>query len=69
MGDEMRRSQGGNNNAYCIDDETTWLDWRLLERHADVHTFVKRLVGARLAPGVVDESTLIDLSQRRAAKA
>jgi glycogen operon protein len=34
MGDEMRRTQRGNNNAYCLDDETTWLDWGLLERHA-----------------------------------
>jgi glycogen operon protein len=63
MGDEMRRSQGGNNNAYGIDDETTWLDWRLLERHADLHAFVKRLVAARLAPGVVDESTPYTLNQ------
>jgi len=63
MGDEMRRSQGGNNNAYCIDDETTWLDWRLLERHADLHAFVKRLARARLAPGVVDESTPYSLNQ------
>jgi glycogen operon protein len=63
MGDEIRRSQGGNNNAYCIDDEATWLDWRLLERHADVHAFVKRLVAARLAPGVVDESMPYTLNQ------
>jgi hypothetical protein len=56
MGDEMRRSQGGNNNAYCLDNETTWLDWRLLERHAGLHGFVKGLAGARLAPGIVDES-------------
>ena len=41
MGDEMRRSQGGNNNAYCQDNETSWLDWSLLERHADVHRFVR----------------------------
>src|SRR5262249_39070509 len=31
MGDEVRRTQGGNNNAYCQDDETSWFDWRLLE--------------------------------------
>ncbi|HEY3497508.1 MAG TPA: glycogen debranching protein GlgX [Polyangiaceae bacterium] len=41
MGDEMRRSQRGNNNAYCQDDETSWLDWSLLERHADLHRFVR----------------------------
>ncbi|MEV0264220.1 glycogen debranching protein GlgX [Streptomyces sp. NPDC050617] len=30
-GDEMGRTQGGNNNAYCQDDETSWVDWSLLE--------------------------------------
>jgi glycogen operon protein len=44
----MRRTQRGNNNPYCLDDETSWLDWRLLERHADVHRFVQRLIAARL---------------------
>jgi glycogen operon protein len=48
MGDEMRRTQLGNNNAYCQDNETSWLDWRLLERHADVHRFLKLLVSSRL---------------------
>ena len=33
MGDEMRRTQNGNNNNYCHDDETNWLDWSLLQRH------------------------------------
>ncbi len=48
MGDEVRRTQRGNNNAYCLDDETSWFDWRLLERHADVHRFVQHLLAARL---------------------
>jgi glycogen operon protein len=43
MGDEMRRTQLGNNNAYCQDGEISWLDWTLLPRHADVHRFVKEL--------------------------
>jgi glycogen operon protein len=41
MGDEVRRTQAGNNNAYCQDNETSWFDWTLLEKHADVHRFVK----------------------------
>ena len=41
MGDEVRRTQRGNNNAYCHDDETNWFDWTLLEKHADVHRFVQ----------------------------
>jgi glycogen operon protein len=43
MGDEVRRSQSGNNNAYCLDNETSWLDWGLLEKHADIHRFVTLL--------------------------
>jgi glycogen operon protein len=40
MGDEVRRTQGGNNNAYCQDNEISWFDWTLLAAHADVHRFV-----------------------------
>ena len=32
MGDEVRRTQRGNNNAYCQDNEISWFDWTLLER-------------------------------------
>jgi glycogen operon protein len=47
MGDEMRRTQHGNNNAYCRDDADNWLDWALLEKHADVHRFVSLLAARR----------------------
>jgi len=48
MGDEMRRTQRGNNNAYCQDNEVSWLDWSLLERHADLHRFVRTAIAQRL---------------------
>jgi isoamylase len=48
MGDEVRHTQGGNNNAYCQDNETSWFDWTLLEKHADVHRFLKLLTARRL---------------------
>ncbi len=48
MGDELRRTQGGNNNAYCQDNETSWLDWSGLERHADLRRFVRALIRLRL---------------------
>jgi isoamylase len=51
MGDEMRRTQLGNNNAYCQDNELSWLDWTLLDRHRDVHRFVRTLIGQRLMIG------------------
>ena len=35
-GDEFRRTQGGNNNAYWQDSETRWLDWTYLEKHQDI---------------------------------
>ena len=47
MGDEVRRSQGGNNNAYCQDNDVSWLDWSLLEKHADVHRFLRLLIEQR----------------------
>ena len=43
MGDEVRRTQRGNNNAYCQDNDISWFDWSLLERHADIHRFVTLL--------------------------
>ncbi len=48
MGDEVRRTQGGNNNAYCQDNETSWFDWALLEKHPDVLRFFKILAARRL---------------------
>ena len=35
MGDEVRRTQQGNNNAYCQDNEISWFDWNLCHRNAD----------------------------------
>ena len=56
MGDEVRRTQSGNNNAYCQDNETSWLDWTLLAKHADVHRFISLLNARRVlrdvAPGL-----------------
>jgi isoamylase len=48
MGDEVRRTQNGNNNSYCHDDQISWFDWKLLEKHADIHRFVKVLIKQRL---------------------
>ena len=48
MGDEMRRTQWGNSNAYCQDNEVSWLDWSLLDRHRDLHQFVRKLIAHRL---------------------
>ncbi|HEY6564809.1 MAG TPA: glycogen debranching protein GlgX, partial [Pirellulaceae bacterium] len=46
-GDEFRRTQRGNNNAYCQDNELSWLDWRLAEENADLVRFCRGLVAFR----------------------
>jgi isoamylase len=48
MGDEVRRTQQGNNNAYCQDNEINWFDWTLVAKHADVHRFVTMINSRRL---------------------
>ncbi len=47
MGDEVCRTQGGNNNAYCQDNETSWFDWDDVERHAGIRRFVRHLIALR----------------------
>ncbi len=49
-GDEIRRTQQGNNNAYCQDNELSWFDWSLVEKHAGLRRFVKLLLACRLDP-------------------
>jgi isoamylase len=46
-GDEFGRTQGGNNNAYCQDNDISWIDWSLLERNLDLVRFVQRAIGLR----------------------
>jgi isoamylase len=55
MGDEVRRTQSGNNNAYCHDNEISWFDWSLVERHAEIHRFLKLLIARRLLRDVQPE--------------
>jgi isoamylase len=47
MGDEVARSQGGNNNAYCQDSPISWFDWTGVERNADLLRFVRGLIAFR----------------------
>jgi isoamylase len=63
MGDEVRRTQRGNNNAYCQDNETSWFDWTLVSKHADVHRFVKLLIQRRLMRDVQPEYQRESLNQ------
>jgi glycogen operon protein len=63
MGDEVRRSQSGNNNGYCQDNETSWFDWSLLEQHSDVHRFLQLLIERRRARNPDAEQHQLSLNQ------
>lgn len=71
MGDEVRHTQGGNNNAYCQDNEISWLDWSRVQKHADVHRFVKLLIARRLLRDLGPERQRMSLNMmlRQANKA
>lgn len=47
-GDEFRRSQKGNNNAYCQDNEISWINWSLKDTHADIFEFTRKTIAFRL---------------------
>jgi glycogen operon protein len=63
MGDEMRRTQNGNNNDYCHDDDSNWLDWSLLTKHADVNRFVQLLCARRVVRTLADERQRVTLNE------
>ena len=48
MGDEVRRTQRGNNNAYCQNNELSWFNWELLQQHAGMLRFVRGLIRLNL---------------------
>jgi isoamylase len=71
-GDEVRRTQQGNNNAYCQDNDLNWFDWTLPRKHGDLFRFWKGMIGfrkrhtnihrARFFTGEVNERDLADIS-------
>jgi glycogen operon protein len=63
MGDEVRRTQFGNNNAYCQDNETSWFNWGLVDTHADVHRFVTLLNARRRLRNTEIERQRISLNR------
>ena len=63
MGDEVRRTQQGNNNAYCHDQELNWFDWSMLEKHADIHRFARLLVARRVLRDIDHEQQRLSLTE------
>ncbi len=62
MGDEVRRTQLGNNNAYCHDDTGNWFDWESIEKHSDVYRFVSYLCARRVLVDIEHERNRISLN-------
>lgn len=56
MGDEFLQTQGGNNNPYNQDDETSWLDWNRLSEHQDIHRFTRNMIAFRKAHPSISRS-------------
>jgi isoamylase len=52
-GDEFRRTQRGNNNAYCQDNEVSWFDWSLYEKHREIQRFTRGMIAFRRAHSVL----------------
>ena len=54
-GDEFRRTQRGNNNAYCQDNPISWFDWTYLEQHQEIYRFARGMITFRGAHPVLRE--------------
>ncbi len=54
-GDEFRRTQRGNNNAYCQDNETSWHDWSCLEQHREIFRFTRGMIAFRRAHPILSQ--------------
>jgi isoamylase len=67
MGDEVRRTQQGNNNAYCQDNEISWFDWTLVAKHADLLRFVTLINSRRLLRDLEPARQYLSLNEALAA--
>ncbi len=59
-GDEIRRTQKGNNNAYCQNNELTWTDWRAVKEHGDLFRFWKLMIDFRRRHPAVHRARFFD---------
>ena len=59
-GDELSRSQQGNNNAYCQDSPISWQSWKLNKSQKELHRFVKRLIDLRKSSNVLNQYCVQD---------
>jgi isoamylase len=59
-GDEMRRTQDGNNNAYCQDNAVSWIDWSNADAHVGVLRFFRKMIAFRRAHAVLASGEFFD---------
>jgi glycogen operon protein len=64
-GDECRRTQRGNNNAYCQDNEVSWFDWTLVDRNADLLRFAREAMKFRRSQPAVRRTRFLSSEPRR----
>jgi len=64
-GDEFRRTQRGNNNAYCQDNEVSWYDWSFVEKHAEIQRFTRGMIAFRKAHEVLRKEAFYNDSEVR----
>ncbi|AFY76141.1 glycogen debranching enzyme GlgX [Pleurocapsa sp. PCC 7327] len=62
MGDEVRRSQKGNNNAYCQDNELSWFDWSAVAKETDLLRYVKGLIKLVQSFKIFQEERLLEVA-------
>ena len=56
-GDEFCNTQFGNNNAYCQDNEISWLDWSRLKKFREIHDYVRDLIAYRMKHNIIRHKT------------
>jgi len=70
-GDEFGRTQGGNNNAYCQDNEISWVDWSLKDKNGALLRFTQKLIGLRHKYPILRHSRFLtaDVNEQTGVKA
>ncbi len=63
-GDEFGNSQNGNNNCYCLDNETSWIDWRLMKKNKEFFEFVKDMIQFRKNHPILHTSEELTMTDR-----
>ncbi|MEB3359519.1 MAG: glycogen debranching protein GlgX [Synechococcales bacterium] len=65
MGDEVRRTQMGNNNAYCQDNPLSWFDWDAIHNHREVLRFVKQLIAFTQSLALFRQERILKVNYHR----